>query len=214
MERLLTKNVINYLFMALQEVTYKFRNAQNAYLRQLNSREERSNVFFETNDFSTVNLNAPGADSHSNYAVDSFDNFLQPTNKRTGVNYDEESDDRIDEYFGKPANSRLTQQQLLLFEEENSKLAEFREEEVTKIVKSVVDLHDIFKDITHMIQEQGTILDRIDYNIENTQTKVTEGYRQLHKAEMYQRKNRKMCCILILACVTLFFLLLLIFTKF
>lgn len=64
-----------------------------------------------------------------------------------------------------------------------------------------------------MVQEQGTILDRIDYNVEQTQTRVSEGLRQLQRAEMYQRKNRKMCIIMVLASVTLFMLLLLIFTK-
>ena len=50
-----------------------------------------------------------------------------------------------------------------------------------------------------MVQDQGTILDRIDYNIEQTQVQVYEGYQQLKKADSYQRANRKMYCILILA---------------
>jgi len=62
-----------------------------------------------------------------------------------------------------------------------------------------------------MVQEQDTVLDRIDYNVE--QTRVSGGLRQLHRAKMHQRKNRKMRHILVLAAVTLFALLLLIFTK-
>lgn len=188
----------------------KFRNNQNAYLRELNSREERSKVFFDTPDFTNVvldNENGLGdviRPSHS--AVDSFDNFLQPR----ASNYMENTDEQIDEYFQQPVASRMTQQQLLLFEEENTKIAENREQEVTKIVKSIVDLHDIFKDLAHMVQEQGTVLDRIDYNIEVTQTRVSEGYKQLQKAEMYQRKNRKIYCILILSAAIVFMLLLLI----
>lgn len=124
------------------------------------------------------------------------------------------TDDQIDQYFQKPVSARITQQQLLLFEEENSKMAEHREQEVTKIVKSIVDLHDIFKDLAGMVQEQGTVLDRIDYNVEQTQTKVSEGFRQLQRAEVYQRKNRKMYCITVLAGVTVLMMALLIFTKF
>uniref|UniRef100_T1H5H7 t-SNARE coiled-coil homology domain-containing protein n=1 Tax=Megaselia scalaris TaxID=36166 RepID=T1H5H7_MEGSC len=108
----------------------------------------------------------------------------------------------------------MTQQQLLLFEEENSKMAQHREEEVNKIVKSISDLHDIFKDLSHMVQEQGTVLDRIDYNVEQVQTRVSEGLRQLQRAELYQRKNRKMIAIMVLAGITLFMMTLLIFTKF
>lgn len=57
------------------------------------------------------------------------------------------------------------------------------------------------------------MLDRIDYNIEQTQIQVHQGYQQLQKAEMYQRKNRKIYCILILASVTIFLTFLLIVVK-
>uniref|UniRef100_A0A6B2EGF8 Putative snare protein tlg2/syntaxin 16 n=1 Tax=Phlebotomus kandelakii TaxID=1109342 RepID=A0A6B2EGF8_9DIPT len=196
-EQRLTQNVVTCLLLELQEITFRFRNSQNSYLRQIASREERSNVFFETQDFTTIDLEARET------TVETFDNFLKP----------KESDEQIDEHFQQPVSSRFTHQQLLLFEEENSKLIETREQEVSRIVKSIVDLHDIFKDLAGMVQEQGTVLDRIDYNVEQTQTKVSEGLRQLQRAEMYQRKNRKMMCILILAGVSLFMLLALIFTK-
>lgn len=132
------------------------------------------------------------------------------------TDYFEQSDEQIDEFFQKstPQSGRMTQQQLLLFEEENTKVAEHREKEVINIVKSISDLHDIFKDLAQMVQEQGTVLDRIDFNVEQTQVRVTEGYKQLQKAEMYQRKNRKMYCIVVLASVTLFMMILLILTKF
>lgn len=209
MEQKLTKNVVTYLLISLQDLTMKFRNNQNSYLRELNSREERSKVFFEQPDFTNVNLdNDAGTSSRKNQDnVESFDNFLQPR----ASNYMENTDEQIDEYFQQPITSRMTHQQLLLFEEENTKIAEHREKEVAKIVKSIVDLHDIFKDLAHMVQEQGTVLDRIDYNIEMTQTKVSEGLKQLQKAEIYKRKNRKVCCILVLSAVIVFMLVLIIF---
>lgn len=208
--------------MALQEVTYRFRGSQSNYLKKLNSREARSNAFFETPDFTTIDLNDTSAMNFTNNAVDSFDNFLKPTATTSmgmtsnNTDYFEQSDEQIDEYFQKSISQsgRMTQQQLLLFEEENTKMAEHREKEVIKIVQSIADLHDIFKDLGQMVQEQGTVLDRIDFNVEQTQTRVTEGYKQLQRAEMYQRKNRKMYCILILASVTLFMMVLLIVTKF
>ncbi|XP_059609462.1 syntaxin-16 [Phlebotomus argentipes] len=205
LEQRLTQNVVTCLLLQLQDITFRFRNSQNTYLRQMASREERSNVFFETQDFTTIDLEEPARET----TVETFDNFLKP---KATVLLDE-SDEQIDEYFQQPVASRLTHQQLLLFEEENTKLIERREQEVSRIVKSIVDLHDIFKDLAGMVQEQGTILDRIDYNVENTQTRVSAGLRQLQRAEMYQRKNRKMMCILILASVTLFLMLVLIFTK-
>lgn len=189
----------------LQDVTYRFRTSQSSYLKQLSSREARSNAFFETPDFTSIDLNDDSTRTKQ---------LAGPA--AAAIDYFDQTDEQIDEYFQKSITSagRMTQQQLLLFEEENSKMAEHREHEVMKIVKSIADLHDIFKDLGQMVHEQGTILDRIDFNVEQTQTRVTEGYRQLQKAEMYQRKNRKMHCIMILATVTLFMFVLLIFMKF
>ncbi|KAH8343392.1 syntaxin-16 [Drosophila kikkawai] len=224
-EQRLTANAVHCALLQLQELTFKFRASQNAYLMQLNSREERSQKYFDDGGgagdvFTNVELGEQGG---VNNFVDSFDNFLQPAvnggltaaGKLGGGNayLFEDDEQAIDDHFQRPPTSRMTQQQLLLFEEENTRLAQHREEEVTKIVKSIYDLNDIFKDLGHMVQEQGTVLDRIDYNVEQTQTRVSEGLRQLHKAEMYQRKNRKMCIILVLAAVTFFMLLLLILTK-
>lgn len=225
LEQRLTKNVVTYLLMALQDVTYRFRTRQSTYLKELSARESRSNAFFETPDFTTIDLNdddrgrtiaaANGIDSFPN----NFGKSMPPTTTfgPSNTDYFDQTDEQIDEYFQKSIASstgRMTQQQLLLFEEENSKMAEHREHEVIKIVKSIADLHDIFKDLGQMVQEQGTVLDRIDFNVEQTQVMVTEGYKQLQKAEMYQRKNRKMHCIVILASVTLLMMVLLIFTKF
>ena len=52
-----------------------------------------------------------------------------------------------------------------------------------------------------LISFQGTIVDRIDYNIENTSIQVEEGVEQLKKAARYQKKDRKMYCIVILAVI-------------
>lgn len=214
MDQRLTTNVVTYLLLSLQELTFKFRNSQSNYINQLSSREERSNQYFKSN-FETIELD--DRSSSSGFAsgqtnVETFDNFLQP--KSSDLYYDDGGDEALDEDFQRPVTSRMTQQQLLLFEEENSKMAQHREEEVNKIVKSISDLHDIFKDLSHMVQEQGTVLDRIDYNVEQVQTRVSEGLRQLQRAELYQRKNRKMIAIMVLAGITLFMMTLLIFTKF
>lgn len=99
---------------------------------------------------------------------------------------------------------------MLLMQEENTKMVAEREEEVNKIVRSIVDLNEIFKDLAHMVHEQGTVLDRIDYNIEQTQVQVHEGYKQLQKADKYQKKNRKMHCIFVLS-VTIIILVILLF---
>ena len=60
---------------------------------------------------------------------------------------------------------------------------------------------------------QGTILDRIDYNIEHSTIAVEKGLQQLQKAEKYQKKNRKMLCIMVLALVIVILIVILIAIK-
>lgn len=81
------------------------------------------------------------------------------------------------------------------------------------IVKSIVDLNSIFKDLSQMVVDQGTVLDRIDYNIEQTTIQVHEGFKQLQKADAYQRKNRKMCAIIVLASTVILLIFLLVLIK-
>jgi len=57
------------------------------------------------------------------------------------------------------------------------------------------------------------VIDRIDYNLEQTQTRVSQGLQQLQKAEQHQRKNRKMYCILILAATTVLLIFILVLVK-
>lgn len=62
--------------------------------------------------------------------------------------------DSIDQVFGRGPAYSMTQQQLLLLEEDNLRLAEKREEEVKQIVKSIVDLNQIYKDLAQMVTHQ------------------------------------------------------------
>lgn len=119
-------------------------------------------------------------------------------------------DEDIDSSF---MNARNNQQELLYLEEENTKMVQQREQEVNAIVKSIIDLNAIFKDLSQMVADQGTILDRIDYNVEQSQTQVYEGFRQLQKADAYQRKNRKMCAILVLSGMIILMVFILIIIK-
>ena len=60
---------------------------------------------------------------------------------------------------------------------------------------------------------QGTILDRIDYNIEHASVQVEKGLQQLQKAEKYQKKNRKMYIICVLAILIVILIIILIAVK-
>lgn len=97
--------------------------------------------------------------------------------------------------------------------EENTKMVEQREREIQSVVKSISDLNVIFKELAVMISEQGQVIDRIDHSIENTSLKVEAGMNELKKADKYQKKNRKMKCIVIEAVIVVVLLFILIITK-
>jgi len=82
-----------------------------------------------------------------------------------------------------------------------------------------VDLYVFFKTsggistTFSIVCRQGTILDRIDYNIEQTATHVDKGLSQLQKAEKYQKKNRKMLVIAVLFVIVIIMLIILFAVK-
>lgn len=177
LERKLIDNIVKSFTVTLQTITFNFRNEQNCYLKQINSMEQYTNEFFD----SLANFDAPTTTTaqieHTNMesttSVETFDNFLKPTNYSASQMDDLQNDDKLDEYFQMRGADKMNQRQLLQFELDNTKVIEAREQEVKGIVKSIVDLNTIYKDLSNLIQEQGTVLDRIDYNIECTQTKVS-----------------------------------------
>ena len=64
-----------------------------------------------------------------------------------------------------------------------------REEDIDILVKSINDLTGIFKDLQNIVQEQGTILDRIDYNINISYENSQEGLKNLKKAEQHDKES-------------------------
>lgn len=77
-------------------------------------------------------------------------------------------------------------------------LIEERDEEIRKIVETIADLAQIMRDLSTLVVEQGTMLDRIDANVTQTAMKVEEGVKELVKAEKTQRGGRAMLCIIFL----------------
>ncbi|KFG46692.1 SNARE domain-containing protein [Toxoplasma gondii GAB2-2007-GAL-DOM2] len=90
--------------------------------------------------------------------------------------------------------------------------ADLRQGELAKIAQSMTDLHQIFKDLNSLVIDQGTILDRIDYNVEQVLQNTAQANVQLRKAEENQRSGRAAQCIVFLV-ITIFFLLVLLIMK-
>jgi syntaxin 16 len=73
-----------------------------------------------------------------------------------------------------------------------------RMQEIQRIAKSVEDLAVLFKELNTLVVDQGTILDRIDFNMETTVQHVKKGMVELEKADDYSKRARPTKCMLIL----------------
>ena len=77
-----------------------------------------------------------------------------------------------------------------------------RDNELNNLLNSVNDLAQIFKDMQTLVMEQGSILDRIDYNIDIASSNVTIGKKSISKANEYQKKNCfRNVIIVLLVCI-------------
>lgn len=109
-----------------------------------------------------------------------------------------------DDFF----DSGFSEQQLAKMKKSEALTAE-REREILQIVGSVNELQKIMKDLSSLVIDQGTIMDRIDYNVQNVASSVEQGVKHLQKAERTQREGGMVMCatVLIFMCIFMIFVL-------
>ncbi|KAG0371342.1 hypothetical protein BGX24_001738 [Mortierella sp. AD032] len=103
-----------------------------------------------------------------------------------------------------PEEGGFTGAQQAFAEQSNATITQ-REQEINHISKSIFQLADIFKDLQTMVIDQGTLLDRIDFNVEQASVHLQDAVYELDEGEKYQKKarNRKIILLLILMIVGL-----------
>ncbi|XP_057964308.1 syntaxin-43-like [Malania oleifera] len=110
-------------------------------------------------------------------------------------------DEFSDVGFGEHQMAKLKKSQQLTAE---------REREIRQVVESVNELAQIMKDLSVLVIDQGTIVDRVDYNIQSAATSVEEGFKQLQKAERAQKRGGMVMCATVLVIMCLIMLVLLV----
>ncbi|CAL9197573.1 syntaxin-43-like [Musa acuminata AAA Group] len=120
-----------------------------------------------------------------------------------GIRHEIEEDDFRDVGFNDIQMSALKRSEVFTRE---------REREIVQVVESVNELAQIMKDLSVLVIDQGTIVDRIDYNVQNVASSVEEGYKQLEKAERTQRKGGMVMCATVLV-ILIFIMLVLLILK-
>jgi syntaxin 16 len=112
---------------------------------------------------------------------------------------------------GTASNDFFTTQQLAVVDD-LTMAVQSRDQEIVKIAQSIEELGSIFKELAVLVIDQGTILDRIDYNMEAVVEHTKTGIKQLEKAEKSQKNARPLRCIICLS-ITIFILLVLLIVK-
>jgi len=107
-----------------------------------------------------------------------------------------------------PLGQRQEQEQLRLASQEEVDFQESliieRESEIRNIEQSVGELNELFRDVAHVIHQQGEQLDIISENVESTRDDTYAAHRELTSAARYQRNARnKLCCLLLILAVVL-----------
>jgi len=84
-----------------------------------------------------------------------------------------------------------------------------REREIEQIATGILDLSTLFRDLQNIVIDQGSMLDRIDYNVDRMAVDVKAADKELTVATGYQKRSvkRKIILLLLLLVVGMFILL-------
>lgn len=121
-----------------------------------------------------------------------------------------------DRSFSQSTLQAASQQKMMLQSQPQAQLSSNdaiiaqREREIEDIAQGIIELSDLFRDLQTMVIDQGTMLDRIDYNVERMHTDVKGAEKEVKVASGYQRRTtkRKIILLLFLIVAGLFILLL------
>ncbi|KAM0813729.1 putative t-SNARE [Seiridium cardinale] len=180
-EETMAKNIQVSLATRVQEASAGFRKKQSAYLKKLRG-------------MSGLGTASPADRSStpmaSNYAADP--SLL-------------ESD--ADRSYSQSALQATTHQKML---HSNDAAIAQREKEIEDIAQGIIELSDLFRDLQNMVIDQGTMLDRIDYNVERMTTDLKGAEKELVIASGYQKKTTKRKIILLLVLIIVGMVILLV----
>ncbi|KAI5283995.1 hypothetical protein KEM54_001658, partial [Ascosphaera aggregata] len=155
-EETMARNIQISLAARVQEASAKFRKSQSSYLKKLRGIE---------------GLPSPTFESHP--SIPSQNPYMDPSLM----------DSEVDKSFSQSTLSQLQTSQLrqhtAMTTTSNDATIAQREREINDIAKGIIELSDIFKDLQAMIIDQGTMLDRIDFNVEKMTTEVKGAEREL-----------------------------------
>jgi len=86
----------------------------------------------------------------------------------------------------------------------NDWLIRERDQEIRDIEQGVVDVNEMFRDIAHLVQDQGQMIGTIEAHIESSVDNTNRGVRSLEEAAGHQKKaSNKTCWIVVILVIVI-----------
>ncbi|RYP47084.1 hypothetical protein DL768_006811 [Monosporascus sp. mg162] len=188
-EEVMAKNVQVSLAARVQEASANFRKKQSAYLKKLRGMSGLSVTSPIPGDRSSTPVGgASGTGTSTSSSAYAADPSL----------LESDADRSYSQSALRQATIHQQQQQQLRAGNRNDAAIAQREREIEDIAQGIIELSDLFRDLHTMVIDQGTMLDRIDYNVERMAVDVKAADRELVVAAGYQRRTTKRRLILLL----------------
>ena len=79
-----------------------------------------------------------------------------------------------------------------------------RHKDITRLEVSIQELHQLFLDMSVLVESQGELLDQIEYTVSQSVNYTGKAVEELRSANKYQKKVRqKMCCVIVIILVVI-----------
>lgn len=82
-----------------------------------------------------------------------------------------------------------------------------RHKDIMKLENSIRELHQLFMDMAVMVEQQGELLDQIEFNVHESKEFVRKGTDELVKARNYQQSANKKKLMIACCCISLIVIL-------
>lgn len=111
----------------------------------------------------------------------------------------EENSSSIESY----SRQALQQAQQQIQNNPNLLILASREREISKLAMGILEISTIFKEMETLVVDQGSMLDRIDYNVAQAAEDLKQSDKELIKAQSYQKRTTKCKIIFLLSLIVL-----------
>jgi syntaxin 16 len=197
------------------EMTQELKQCQNILKEIIDDKDDLNDI----NNFSELNItNAQIKQNMKQNLITKLNDFTKKFKLNQELYNNKFQDFVIDEEMANKSfsirkNEEKNSNDFLSTQENNDQLQR-RDEDLTNLLKSVNELAQIFKDMQTLVMEQGTILDRIDYNIDIASSNISKGKKNITKADKHMKNNCFRNVIIILIVIIFIEALLLVFKIF